>query len=170
MLDQYNYDGGSLKLDFVVSPEETQQYEMFGTRASELEIDPVLYNSHTWGINPDKFKTDAGLSAMFKLTATHTMPDPDNRVFTASMESDKYPFIGTQFHPEKPAHLFYEGKGINHSWESIKLNQVFADTFIAMTRLNENYFGDFAEVQAEIIDNYDIIVTSSYYGKVYVFK
>jgi hypothetical protein len=44
-------------------------------------------------MNPNKFKTDAGLQSMFYLTATSKMPNGTEIV--ASIESDKYPFFGT---------------------------------------------------------------------------
>jgi anthranilate/para-aminobenzoate synthase component II len=54
---------------------------------------------------------------MFKLTAVSYMPD--NSPIVASVESDQYPFFGTQFHPEKVTRIFKEDLAVNHSWISI---------------------------------------------------
>ena len=50
------------------------------------------------------------------------------------------------------------------------MNRYFSDFFVSQTRMNTNYPGDFATVQSKIIANYDMIVTSSSYGTVYVFN
>ena len=50
------------------------------------------------------------------------------------------------------------------------MNRYFSDFFVSQTRMNTNYSGDFAAVQSNIIANYDMIVTSSSYGTVYVFN
>ena len=53
---------------------------------------------------------------MFTLTSVSFEPEGDHRPFAASMESEKYPFFGTQFHPEKPAFGFVDNYGVNHTW------------------------------------------------------
>lgn len=65
--------------------------------------------------------------------------------------------------------IFYE-EDINHSWESIQMNRYFADKFISLARRNPNTFGDFATTQAQIVANYDLIVTDTWAGEVYVFN
>jgi len=50
------------------------------------------------------------------------------------------------------------------------MNRVFTDYFIYLARHNSNYFGDYKQTQAAIVQNYDTIVTDGYYGVVYVFK
>lgn len=60
-----------------------------------FEDNAMTYNSHTWGIDPEKFETDAGLKEIFEVTAISYMPEPDGRPFVASIESKKYPFLGT---------------------------------------------------------------------------
>jgi hypothetical protein len=75
---------------------------------------------------------------------------PDGSEFVASIESDIYPFFGTQFHPEKANEVFID-VGINHSWTSIVLNRHFADFFVYHTRYNPNKWGDFKEIQKNVI-------------------
>jgi len=40
---------------------------------------------------------------------------------------------------------------------------------VSLARQNPNNFGDYATVQKAIIENYKTIVTTGYYGQVYVF-
>jgi gamma-glutamyl hydrolase len=60
----------------------------------------LTYNSHQWGVDPSVFETDAGLKEIFEVTSVSYLPD-NGKPFVASVESHKYPFFGTQFHPEK---------------------------------------------------------------------
>ncbi len=126
------------------------------------------YNSHTWSMNPDKFQTDYALMNMFNLTAISYMPD--GRPIVASIESERYPFFGTQFHPEKSSRLFREDLNIDHSWLAIKMNRHFMDYFVYQTRQSPNTFGTFAETQKYIVQNYDTIISDDWFDTVYVFK
>lgn len=56
---------------------------------------PMLLNAHDFGVSPDRFETDEGLKSMFTLTSVSYEPEGDHRPFSASMESEKYPFFGT---------------------------------------------------------------------------
>lgn len=52
------------------------------------------------------------------------------RPFVASIEGKKYPFMATQFHPEKTTQAWNDNYGINHSWESMELNSFFGRQFV----------------------------------------
>lgn len=162
------YAKGSYTISFDQDPLETQMYSGLGEKALEFEIDPILFNHHDFGVDPAKFLSDEGLASMFDLTATSV--NEDGQAFTASMESSSYPFMATQFHPEKVGHLFYDEAGLSHSWTAIQLCQNFVDSFIELARQNTNYYGDFASVNADIIQNYDLVMTNGYDGSCYAFK
>ena len=86
------------------------------------------------------------------------------------MEANKYPFMATQFHPEKPSQAWNNDKdGMNHSWEAVQLNRHFADQFVMMARANKNTFGDYAYTSKHVIGNYKLITTNYYGGDYYVF-
>lgn len=119
VLEVYDLDSASLAVEFTVDPQTTKMYQWLGAEAYLFEDHNVTYNSHHWSMNPDKFMTDKGLNSTFKLTGISHMPLPDGRPIVASIESDQYPFFGTQFHPEKPTRIFKEDQAVNHSWVSI---------------------------------------------------
>lgn len=153
VLGVYDLDSASLSLDFVVDPANTKLYSWLGAEAYLFEDHNVTYNSHHWSMNPDKFNTDKGLSSMFKLTAVSHMPDSGLPI-VASIESDRYPFYGTQFHPEKPTRIFKEDQIIDHSWVSISLNTHFAQYFVYQCRRNANTYRTYSETQKDIIQNH----------------
>jgi len=78
--------------------------------------------------------------------------------------------MATQFHPEKVTQAWNDNYGINHSWESMKLNRYFGDEFVSMARSNTNSFGNFTETAGWLIDNYDKFETTYYTAEVYAFK
>lgn len=59
----------------------------------------LTYNAHNWGVIPEKFETDAGLKEIFEVTSISY--SDEGAPFVSSIESPKYPFFGTQYHPEK---------------------------------------------------------------------
>ena len=153
VLSVYDLDSASLALEFIEDPEDTKLYEWLGPEAYLFEDHNVTYNSHHWSLNPGKFATDKGLATWFKPTSLSWMPD--GRPFVASMETTgemaRYPFYGTQFHPEKAARIFSDQQAVNHSWVSVQLNNHFADFFVKECRKCPQKAGSYSEVQKMII-------------------
>ncbi|MFN9907609.1 MAG: glutamine amidotransferase-related protein [bacterium] len=52
---------------------------------------------------------------------TSTAKTSLNKTFIASIESNKYPFYGFQFHPEKSAFIWHSNVHLDHSIKSIKI-------------------------------------------------
>jgi len=169
ILGSYILHDVSLPLDFVVDPAESKLWADLGDDYMKFEDEPMTFNSHYVGVDPNSFKTDKGLGDMYRLTSISYDPN-DGRPFTTTVEAINYPFFGTQFHPEKTMAMFNDDVGINHSWESITSNRYFADHFIQWARQNTNYWGDFAEVNQAIVSNCRLIVTDEYHGEVYAFS
>jgi len=120
----------SLPLFFTADPLETKMFAGLGLSAYWFENLPVTLNAHSFGVDPTRFTDDEGLKSIFTLTSVSFEPEGDGNPFTATMESDRYPIMGTQFHPEKTVTMFNDNQGVNHSWESIQLNSYFAENFL----------------------------------------
>jgi gamma-glutamyl hydrolase len=161
----------SLPLDFLgKQPQDAKMFSDIGELATAFEKLPITYNSHTNGIYPDKFVIDAALGSMFTVTSVSYVPGT-NEAFVATMESEQYPFFGTQFHPEKTTTMFNDDSEVNHSVLSEQLNRAFADKFVNLARRNPNGVDkDFATVQKMLVENYPHVVTDGYFGDVYVFN
>jgi gamma-glutamyl hydrolase len=134
----------SQTIEFTVDPASTRMFGQMGESAYLFETYPMLLESHDNGIPVEKFETDKGFGDMFKLTSVVYEPEGEHKMQTATMESEKYPLFGTQFHPEKTMTMF-NGEGVNHSWASVMMNRKFADYFVSLARENKNSFGDFSE-------------------------
>lgn len=160
----------SLKLEFTVNPTiDSVMWANAGLDAYKWEQSAIALNSHSYSVNPDSFTTDASLAAFYKLTSISYTVD-GNLPFGETIEAYHYPFFGTQFHPEKPMTMWNDGKGINHSAESIRLNRYMTDRFMQFARQNTNYWGDYQTVQGVIVQNCRHIVMDDYYGEVYAFS
>jgi gamma-glutamyl hydrolase len=105
-----------------------------GDEAFKFETEEMTLNSHSYGVDPAKYLTDKGLASMYKLTSISYEPEEPFRPFAATVEGRKYPFMATQFHPEKTTAMFNDNEGVNHSWLSINMNRYFADKFMTMAR------------------------------------
>jgi gamma-glutamyl hydrolase len=160
----------SAALKFVKDPKDSWVFSGLGEeRALEFEKNNFTYNHHQWSITPETFNTDEDLSNFWDVTSTSL--SPNGTEFVASMESKKYPIFASQFHPEKVAQLWIDGNSsINHSWESIQLQNYFANEFVAMSRRNPNTFGDYTATQKYDISNHKLIDTGELYGNIYVFE
>lgn len=166
-------DSASLTLDFAFeAPEGIPMYAGLGPNIYLLETHNVTYNSHHWSLNPSKFQTDAGLAKWFRPTSLSYMPEPDGRAFVASAETvgNRYPFFGTQYHPEKATRIFSEQQAVNHSWISIQLNTHFGEFFVSECRKSTSVYGTYSETQKDIIQNNKLIVTDQWFDSVYLFK
>jgi len=95
VLGTFNAHAISETLKFVVDPRTTKMFGDLGDDALKFETEAMTLNSHSFGIDPVKFITDPGLSAMYKLTSISYEPEGEHRPFTASVEGKKYPFFGT---------------------------------------------------------------------------
>ena len=81
----------SITIKFEGDPAETKMFHDAGDKAKLFEQETFAFMSHSWGVDPEKFKSDKGLSEMFTLTST-SHDDEYNSTFASTMESPKYPF------------------------------------------------------------------------------
>lgn len=124
----------SLNLQFTVDPADTEMFGSMGQSAYLFESIAMTYNAHSNSTDPATFESDEGLKSMFRLTSISYEPEGEQRPFAASMESERYPIMATQFHPEKTTTMFNDDSGINHSWTSIEMNRKFGDHFVSLAR------------------------------------
>lgn len=83
----------------------------------------------------------------------------------------KYPFYGTQFHPEKNLFEWTRKEPINHSFLAIKAAQSFANFFVNEARKNDLRFETFNETEKHLMFRYQPVYSggSSLFEQVYIF-
>lgn len=168
ILEKYGASHVSLPLFFKQDPRFSKMYCPMGLEAMRFQKEDFTINSHSFSIPPETFEKDEGLKEMWDvITVTY---NADKKPFVSSIEGKKYPFMATQFHPEKVTQAWNDNYGINHSWESMHFNRFFADQFVSMARMSPSTFGNFTQTVPYLIDNYDLFETTYYAGELYAFK
>lgn len=125
-----------------VSTEKSKLYKSNKIREI-LAHQNVTMNNHERGLDPQMFKSDYGLTTLFRIVSTNI--DQNGRPFVSTVESHTYPFYGVQYHPEKNAFEFglYPGteipyEAINHSDDAIYISFALAEFFVQETRKNKS--------------------------------
>ncbi|TNV76815.1 hypothetical protein FGO68_gene13288 [Halteria grandinella] len=155
-------------LKFLVDPLSTRLFSPLGYGAQKYAENNLTYNHHHDGILPYQFDSDQGLKSAFKPTSISL--DNQGRSFVASMESTKYPFFATQFHPEKQQYVFYPTVKVQHDKTAIDANRYFGDFFVAWARNNTQSFASYDEEVANMVQSTGILVMlKSYTGMIYAF-
>lgn len=90
--------------------------------------------------------------------------------YISTIEHIKYPFFGTQWHPEKPPYEF-SLDAIPHSRDAVHVSQHLADVFVDYARHSDHKPESIEEELAMLIYNYeayftarDIVMEPSYDG------
>lgn len=65
----------NLPLDFIGDATSSKMFGDLGFKADAFHDYAVALNSHSYGLSPDKFKTDAGLAEIFYPTSVSYTPD-----------------------------------------------------------------------------------------------
>jgi len=112
----------------------------------------VTYNNHVHGITPKHFNNIAKLVDFYNVLSTNE--DKIGNRFVSTIEAKKYPFFGTQWHPEKILFEWKAGTEINHSSDSVELNGWVARFFVNECRKNNNHFSDTSAEKKALIYNY----------------
>jgi len=112
---------------------------------------------HKYGIMKTTFENSNNITSLFKIVSTAL--DGNRDEFVDIMEGHKYPFYGTQFHPEKNAFEWKRriASGLPHSSSSIRASQDIANFFVDEVRRNcHRGFASEEEEDAAIIYNYAV--------------
>lgn len=92
--------------------------------------------------------------------------------FISSFEHSRYPFYGTQFHPEKNIYEWPLNKVITHNEDATRANQYFARFFVEEARKSSHRFETTNIEFGHLIFNFPKTFTghNSIYSECYLFK
>ncbi|KXJ14950.1 gamma-glutamyl hydrolase A [Exaiptasia diaphana] len=162
----------SLPLNFTEGYEDSR---MFGKAPQDIKTYlaklPVTLNMHQNCVSVQTYKQQTSLNTFIKVLSTNM--DIDNKVnFLSTVEAVKYPFYGTQWHPEKNQFEWTKEENINHSSEGVLVTQYVADFFVDQARLSKHHFKSRKEETSSLIYNYNphlCIPDVSHYEQCYFF-
>mmetsp|Transcript_28012 Transcript_28012/g.75667 ORF Transcript_28012/g.75667 Transcript_28012/m.75667 type:complete len:381 (+) Transcript_28012:150-1292(+) len=95
--------------------------------ALESEEHNIVLQNHMYGLPPPMYKKYPVLSEWYNILSTSK--DRNGVEYVSTIEGKKYPFFGTQWHPEKPPYEFGLDS-VPHSLEAIKVSQSLGSSFI----------------------------------------
>ncbi|XP_046664417.1 gamma-glutamyl hydrolase A-like isoform X1 [Homalodisca vitripennis] len=160
----------SLPLIFKENIRESKLYRQAPRQVIEiLQNLPVTYNHH-------KRCVTEGLLKEFHLNkewhVLSTSVDSDGKKFISSVESNTYPIVGIQFHPEKNAFEWNPTQDIAHTKKAIYSARYFNDWLVNEARKNDHSFNSSDTESSALIYNYNATFINkgkSYYEQIYFF-
>lgn len=117
-----------------------------------LENEAVTPNFHKYCVTEENLR-QTGLDNEWQVISLSK--DWNDLEFISVVEHKKYPFYGTQWHPEKILYEFVEGKNISHSGGAIKAAHYFAEFFVDEARKNFNTFKNSTQVEDMFFYNHN---------------
>ncbi|KAG2482320.1 hypothetical protein HYH03_018742 [Edaphochlamys debaryana] len=112
---------------------------LFGDLAPDLHdklADPkfnIALQNHMYGIPPSFYQRWPVLAKWYKPLSTTL--DRNGIEYISTMEGVKYPFFGTQWHPEKPPYEFGMEE-VPHSLDAIRVSQHLSNVFMEAARMS----------------------------------
>lgn len=134
-----------------------------------LETKNVTSNFHGYCTTEQKLK-DVHIDHNWITLSTNK--DWNGFEFISSFEHSKYPFYGTQFHPEKNMYEWPLNKIITHDEDAVRANQYFARFFVEEARKSTHNFSTISDELGHLIYNFPKTFTGhkSVYSECYLFK
>ncbi|KAK9917047.1 hypothetical protein WJX75_000290 [Coccomyxa subellipsoidea] len=108
----------------------------FGSMRPEIVADlaakPYARESHSHGLSLASFDANKVLKEEYEVLSLST--DPEGEVYISTMESKKYPYTATQWHPEKNAFEWGDKLHIPHSKGAIDVTYAVSSFFVDQAR------------------------------------
>jgi len=130
----------------------------------------IALENHMFGLPPKHYDDWPVLRQNFSMVSTSK--DRNGIEYVSSAEHTRYPFFGTQWHPEKPPYEFGMSE-VPHTLEAIKVSQHLANVFVDTARKSSHSFESPEEELEDLIYNYkpwftlkDSLFDQSYDGPV----
>lgn len=164
-----NTSGVTLPMRFTKEAKGSRMFRGFPTRLlKDMASESVTQHSHKWGLKVSNHKNNKALKKFFKVLSTNT----DGRItFVSTVEAYRFPFYGTQWHPEKNA-FEWRSRPIPHSPLAIKSAFYIADFFVNEARKSFHSFRSEKEERKALIYNYNPVLgtAASPFEQLYIFR
>jgi gamma-glutamyl hydrolase len=135
------------------------------------QTESITFNSHDRGLLVSEYESNPALSGFFDMLSFNEAPA--GTVFVSTMEARRYPFYGTQWHPEKNNFEWSQNadySNLPHSPNAILASQATARFFLEEARKSAHVFPEAR--RDELIYSAPLVYTGKgdwIYEQVYVF-
>lgn len=126
----------------------------FGGLPEDLRVkveDPALnliLQNHEYGIPPSHYKRWPVLAQWFNVLSTSK--DRHGLLYISTVEAKKYPFTGTQWHPEKPTSEFGMEE-VPHTLDAVRVGQWLSNKFVDTARYSSHAPASLEQELADLI-------------------
>ncbi|CAM6060682.1 unnamed protein product [Sphagnum tenellum] len=101
----------------------------------KISKQPLAMENHHQGVSPQTWFSNGLLTDFYRVLTT--TQDNNGKMYISTVESQRYPIFGVQWHPEK--HAFEWGDDtIPHSVDAVQLTQGVANFFISEARKSQH--------------------------------
>ncbi len=163
----------ALSLRFTPGARKSRLFRSFSPRLIwALRSQKITFNSHDHGLLVTEFISNPELNNFFRMLSYNKAPA--GQFFVSTMEAKRYPFYGTQWHPEKNNFEWSQNEdysNIPHTPNAISASQASAHFFLSEARKSQHIYPE-AE-RDDLIFSAPVIYTGKgdwIYEQVYVFE
>jgi gamma-glutamyl hydrolase len=115
----------------------------------------LLWFHHRWAVTLETYQNTAGINSFWKLVSTSKTGDGVE--FVSTVEAVKYPYLMTQYHPEKNSFEWHINA--SRTYSAVSVEQKFINQFVKIARLSSNRFTDENEWTRLSIYNFQPLFT-----------
>ncbi|XP_068167466.1 gamma-glutamyl hydrolase [Antennarius striatus] len=160
----------ALPLNLTAEAASSRMFESFPTELmNALTTEPLTGNFHHYGITVENFWQNEKLHNFFSILSTNIA---ENRAhFVSTIEGKKYPFYGTQWHPEVNRFQWGIRWSYPHSSHAVQLSSLLANFFTDEGRRSLHQFDNPEEEASSLIYNYTPVYAANFtgYEQIYFF-
>nr|XP_046243759.1 gamma-glutamyl hydrolase [Scatophagus argus] len=145
---------------------EATSSRMFEGFPSELMMalsqEPLTGNFHHYGLTVKTFQENEMLQNFFSILSTNIAENGAH--FVSTIEGKRYPFYGTQWHPEVNRFQWNRKLNFPHSRHAIQLSSLLAEFFSNEGRRSLHHFDNPEEEDSSLIYSYTPVYAANFTG------
>ncbi|XP_078080461.1 gamma-glutamyl hydrolase-like [Mustelus asterias] len=151
LLTQTDSSNVALTLELTEEAKSSQMFKDFPPDLMRiLSKKPLTGNFHKFSITERTFESNPKLRSFYRLISTST--DRQGVPFVSTMEAFRYPFYGTQWHPEANRFFWKESLNVPHCALGVRMSSLLAEFFVNEVRKNLHHFETKEEEESALID------------------
>uniref|UniRef100_A0A8D8T640 folate gamma-glutamyl hydrolase n=1 Tax=Cacopsylla melanoneura TaxID=428564 RepID=A0A8D8T640_9HEMI len=149
-----------LSLKFMKNGSKTGIFKRFPKKnLKALAKESFTYNYHIWCISKSTMEKTKLVDSWTILSQSQSA---DKNKFVSVVQSKQFPFVGTQFHPEKHAFEWNTKGHFNHSRIAIETSRLFYDWLVDEAKKNKHCYPSQADLYKDVIYNTAPVMTYPY--------
>ncbi|XP_067673159.1 gamma-glutamyl hydrolase A-like [Haliotis asinina] len=117
-----------------------------------LTTENVTPNFHHYGLLLETFSQTESLTSFYRPISTNK--GRKGKVFVSTIEAFKYPFYGTQWHPEVINFDWNPKQALDHTSNGVLISHYFSSFFVNEARLSGHKFPNLQAAADAIIENF----------------